>query len=483
MTLAEKIAQLRERIAARLAERNTYTTELREVRATIEAAETPAESDLARVTELRGLVSAIDVANGADEVEIGGLLAEQARDDAADRLARDLTPTGVRAPAYDDVARVSREERTYSQEKDRRGTASFFADAFRMRENQDQEAIERINRHAREVEVEGEMTTRATSTGSFAGLIVPQYLVDQAALVARAGRPFANTLQSLPLPDQGTQFQIPRGTTGAATAIQSTENSNVQSTDEVWANVTVPVGTIAGQQDVSRQSLERGTPGIDQLIYLDLAGAYAVNLDQQVLSGTGTSGQLTGVLNTSGINQASAFTAAATPATFYSKVAGQVNAVETTRFMAPNMIAMHPRRWNWLVSQVDSSNRPLVVPNSNGPFNAFATFDEPVDTPSPRIVGVLQGLPVITDASIPTAVGTGPEDQVLVYRNFDILLWEDGDGLPRQLRFEQTLGNQLTVKLVAYGYAAVTAGRYPAAVGVVGGNAGTAGYGLVAPSF
>jgi hypothetical protein len=45
------------------------------------------------------------------------------------------------------------------------------------------------------------------------------------------------------------------------------------------------------------------------------------------------------------------------------------------------------------------------------------------------------------------------------------------------------LGNQLTVKLVAYGYIAFTAGRYPTAVGVVGGNAGTAGFGLAAPQF
>ena len=68
-------------------------------------------------------------------------------------------------------------------------------------------------------------------------------------------------------------------------------------------------------------------------------------------------------------------------------------------------------------------------------------------------------------------------------RREDLLLWEDGDGMPRELRFEQTLGNQLTTKLVVYGYAAFTAGRYPTAVGVVGGNAGTAGFGLVAPTF
>ena len=52
----------------------------------------------------------------------------------------------------------------------------------------------------------------------------------------------------------------------------------------------------------------------------------------------------------------------------------------------------------------------------------------------------------------------------LVVRDYDLLLWEDGDGMPRQLKFEETLAGNLTVKLVAFGYSAFTAGRYPKAV-------------------
>jgi hypothetical protein len=126
-----------------------------------------------------------------------------------------------------------------------------------------------------------------------------------------------------------------------------------------------------------------------------------------------------------------------------------------------------------------------VVPNGNGPMNALGVFEVPIDTVSAVPVGQFQGLPVITDASFPTSVGTGPEDQTIVLRREDSILWEDtaNAGLPKQLRFEQTLGGQLTVKLVAYNYAAFTAGRYPTSVGVVGGNAGSAGFGTVAPTF
>lgn len=410
------------------------------------------------------------------QVEIDKAVETETRADAANTAAVQHSETGkeerVASPAV-----VTKEERTYTAVKDQRGEASFFADAFRMKEG-DMNARARLERHAREVTVEGEISQRATTTSSFAGLVVPQYLVEQAAILARAGRPFANTCQRLPLPDQGMVFYITKGTTGAATAVQATQNTNVQNTDQVWADVQVNVQTIAGQQDVSRQSLERGTPGLDSLIYLDLAGAYAVNVDSQVITGTGTGTK--GIQNAGG-TQASAFTAAATVGTFYTKTAGAVNSVLTNRFLPPTHVLMHPRRWAWLLGQSDSSSRPLVVPVAQGPQNATANFG--VSPEYGQVVGFIQGLPVVTDANVPTSVGTGPEDLVFVYRNTDCLLWEEGDGLPRQLRFEETLGNQLTVKLVVYGYIAFTAERYPLGVSIIGGNAGTAGFGLVAPTF
>lgn len=471
MKLADLINTMRSNVASKLEARNKLADEL----ATLRDAETP---DEAKIAEVRKAKDDLDAEIDVLREEIKEREAELSRDEAAQRLAAELGQSREeRSPA-----RVGREERTYTAEKSARGEASFFSDAYRMQQG-DVQARERIERHGQEVVVEREAQERAVGTAGFAGLIVPQFLVEQAAAVARAGRPFANLVQGLQIPEQGTQFQIPKGTTGAATAVQATENSNVQNTDEAWSNVTVNVATVAGQQDVSRQSLERGTPGIDSLIYLDLAGAYGVNVDTQTLSGSGASGQVLGVLNTVGINQASAFTAAATLATFYTKLAGQLNAVQTNRLLAPTAIVMHPRRWYWLISQLDSAGRPLVVPDGQGAFNALAITKEPLDIPGGQAAGTIQGLPVILDANIPTNVGTGPEDQVIVIRAQDALLWEDGDGMPRELRFEQTLGNQLTTKLVVYGYIAFTAGRYPTAVGVVGGNAGTAGFGLAAPAF
>lgn len=473
-TIAELIAQKEAELASKRSLVTAFTTERSALLAPLGEKDSLDETGQARFDKLTADKREASEAVTVLESKIAELRKEAEDDEKLARAAAEAKPAAERVPA----AVVTNEERTYNPAN--AWSQSFFRDMYNAEQGEYQ-AQERLQRHRREAEKEGEFSKRAGTTGGFQGLVPPQYLVDQAALVARAGRPTANIVQHLQLPENGMSLVIPRGTTGVTEAIQATENSSVSNTDQVWANLTVPVVTIAGQQDLSRQSLERAQ-GIDQLVYNDLHAAYNVALDQQVLSGTGSSGQALGILATSGINQATAFGAAATPATFYTKLAGQINAIETTRYLAPNVIIMHPRRWNWLISQTDSSNRPLVVPNTSGPNNALGNSEAPIDTPSSAAVGYILGLPVITDASVPTSIGTGPEDQVILARREDLLLWENGDGAPFQLRFEQTLGNQLTVKLVAYNYAAFTAGRFPTAVGVVGGNSAST-FGLVAPTF
>lgn len=476
-TIAEIIAQKEAEVASKRALITAFATERAALIAPLAADASLSTEDQERFDKLTSDKRAAETALEPIEAKIVELRNEKDDDDKLTRAAAEKHQGAARiAPAV-----VTSEERTYN--KGNKWQRSFFGDMYAAEYAGDYSARERLDQHRREAMVEGEMTQRAGTTTGFAGLVPPVYLPDDYALLARAGRPIANSVRHLDLPPEGMSIIIPRGTTGASAAIQASENATVSNTDEVWTNVTVPVVTIAGQQVVSRQSLERGQ-GIDDIIFADLYAAYNVALDAQVISGTGSSGQALGILNTSGVNQATAFGAAATASTYYLKGAGQLAAVETSRFMAPDVIFMHPRRWAWLVGQVDSQGRPLVVPNMNGPFNSLALGDIPKDTPASVPVGWQYGLPVITDASIPTNLGTGTlEDVVIVARWEDLYLWENGDGAPFQLRFEQTAGPNLSVTLVAYNYAAFTAGRYPAAVGLVGGNAGTSGFGLTTPSF
>lgn len=481
--------QIRALIRELLAKRATHEQTITTTRAAIGAGDPTAEQTTA-LRAAREAIVGIDADLDQQQTALREVLEEQTRNANAAALRADMGDGERRQGG----AVVGREQRTYTEDRDRRGETSFFVDAFRAQLLGDVNALSRLQRHAQEITVEGEGTqTRAVTTGSFSGLVVPQYLIDLAARVIRNGRPFVNTVMRLPLPDQGMQLIVPRGTTGAAVSSQATENSALQNTDEVWANLTVPIATIGGQQDVSRQSLERGTPGIDQIVYLDLAGAYHAELDRQAITGTGASGQMLGVVNTAGIGAATAFGAVVTGALLNTKLAGAIAAVAGAGVgLDPGLIVMHPRRWGYLTSLSDTAGRPLVTPagangqntlGQNASPGSYSGGDTPNDFRAANVVGYIQGMPVITDANVPTNVGTNVEDLILAIDEDAVLLWEEGDGMPRQLRFEQTLGQNLTVKLVAYGYAAFTAGRYPQSVAKIGGLDTTATYGLVAPTF
>ena len=491
MTIAELINQARERLAQLLTERQTHTDQLAAMRAdeslTVEAVEA--------VRTARG---AIDAQIDEIRARIAELETEQARDAAIEALQREIVPDTQRR-GYDNQVRTGAEPAAYSPDNSR--TVSFFADAFAASVGGvSRESRERLERNEREfrMSMPQDMVARATTTSSFAGLVVPQYLVDLAANALRFGRPLANAITRLPIPEQGMSFILPVASTGVSEASQATENSAVSNTDQVWANVTVPVASIAGQEQVSRQSLERGTPGIDGLIYSDLAAAYAAELDRQLYVGTGASGQLTGMNGTSGIFVSTAYGAAATNATCYTKLGGAIAAIAGAgSAVTPQLIVMHPRRWGAFTAALDSSNRPWFVPVQNGPYNAlginmlpggYSGDGDPV-AQGFRVVGEMHGLPVITDANVPTNLGGGStEDVIFVLDTRHALLFEDGDGAPRQLRFEQiqvsgTAGFGATVTLAAYNYSAFTAGRYPKAFCRVGGADASGANGQQNPSL
>jgi HK97 family phage major capsid protein len=476
-----------DKIVVKRAEKKTHDDVIENVRAACLAeARDPSDAEAARVSVARAASTMLSAEIEVLEATRSDLEVERAKDDAVDKLAREKN-----APAYDQVGRVQSEPRTYTQRASLKGEARFFQDAWNAQRG-NFEARERIERHGREVSIEGEMTSRALATGGIAGLTVPQYLIELAAPIIRAGRPLANVLNRHQIPDEGMSLIIPRGTTGASAAIQATENSAVSSTDEVWSNLTVPVATIAGQQQVSRQSLERGE-GVDEIIFMDLARAHGAQVDNMVINGSGSSGQPLGILNTVGIGAATAFAAAPSAANVSLKIAGAIyNVTSTGAGIFPKVLVMHPRRWGYLTGLVDSSNRPIVTAQQLGPWNAASLITAPggyggdpnQDLNGATFVGIHNsGLPVITDLNIPSTVGTNSEDVVLALDTHELHLWEDGDGLPRQLSFEQTSGNNLTTTLVVYSYIAFTAGRYPGASAKVGGLDTVAGQGLVAPSF
>ena len=386
---------------------------------------------------------------------------------AADKKAAEAR-AAVASIATPTVAstKVTREERTYRPD----GDISFFKDAYAAQFKSDYAAQERLARHQREESVE----RRDVGTAQFEGLVIPQYLVDLAAPYARAGRPFADfATNKMTLPPSGMTLNISRMTTGSSTAVQVTQNDAVSETDVDDTLLTVNVRTIAGQQDLSRQAIERGT-GIDSFVAADLIKSWHTTLDAQTLNGTGSAGQIEG-LRAAGGNAITFTSTAPTVALLYPKLADAIQQIQTNAFVNPTQFVMHPRRLAWLLAAVDSSNRPLVVPAANGPFNAAGVG---AGASSYGNSGYqMMGLPIITDANIGTTYGTTTNrDEIYVVTAGENHLWEQ-PGSPFTLRYDATGAGNLTIKTVVYGYAAFTAGRYPLANSIISGS------GLAAPTF
>jgi HK97 family phage major capsid protein len=362
-------------------------------------------------------------------------------------------------------AKVTREARTYSPE----GDASFVKDAFTAKFSNDYAASERLARHSREEEVE----RRSVGTGNFAGLVIPQYLVDLAAPFARAGRPTADfATNKMVLPAAGMTLNISRMTTGTSTAVQAAENDAISNTNADDTLLTVNVRTIAGQQDISKQAIERGT-GIDQFIIQDLIRGWHTTLDNQILNGSGSSGEILGLASTAGINTVTFNTASPTAELLYPKLADAYQLVQTSVFQNPTHWIMHPRRLAFLLASVDTAGRPLVVPTLGGPMNAMATGAGQAFYGNSGYS--LMGLPIVADANIRTTIA-GDQDEIYCVNANELHLWEQA-GSPFALNFDATGAGSLTIKSVVYGYSAFTAGRYPGATSVINGT------GLEAPTF
>ena len=358
---------------------------------------------------------------------------------------------------------VKEEPLTYRS--DNQHEVSFVKDFIDSVVSKDAAATERIHRHQQEM-----LVTRDGTTSNYAGLVVPQYLTDLAAPLARAGRPFADQCRNLPLPESGMTLNISRVTTGSSAAIQAAENDAVSETDIDDTLLTSNISTVASGQQLSRQAMERGT-GIDALVTGDMASAMSTTLDNQLINGSGSSGQLLGISQVTGINTVTYTDGSPTVAEFYPKLLDAIQQINSNIYRAPDLIVMHPRRLAWLQAGVDGNSRPLVLPQTNVPQNAMGTG--PVAGYG-NTGSQIAGIPIVTDANIRTDLGAGTEDAVYVVSRSDMLLFEDGEMM---MRMDETAGLNLTLTLVMYSYVGFVPGRYPAAISAIVGT------GLIAPTF
>ena len=256
-------------------------------------------------------------------------------------------------------------------------------------------------------------------------------------------------------------LNIGRMTTGTAVAAQASENSAVQETDADDTLLTINVRTYAGMQDVSRQALER-SEAVDIEIFNDLIADYFTKVDSAILNADGTSGTHLGIRSTSSITAVTYTDASPTVPELWPKLADAVRQAAAAMFAKPTAIVMHSRRWAWGQAALDSNNRPLFLSDASGPFNALAVGEA---VTYGQVVGRLQALPVILDDNIPTNLGGGTEDVILIVSGANLRYWgETPDLFPRQFRFEQAAAPQ-SIRLAVLGIRRLQRREVPGLVG------------------
>jgi HK97 family phage major capsid protein len=465
MTLADLIAQARTALDTAITTRQTEQDALVAMRSDDNLTEEAVRAQVARRDTADAEVTRRQEA-------LAELETEQAREAELAALQARTVPAATRAPAYDQVARVGQEERTYRPDHDRRGSnferdvaAAFLGDyeaQGRLARHMSEERVERGD-HLR---ADGQQQ-RAAGTGAFAGLVVPQYLTDLYAPAAAAKRPFADAIRPHDMPPQGMTVNLSRITTATSTAVQ-TENANVSETDIDDTLLTFNVQTNAGQQTLSRQAIERGA-GVEPVVLDDLFRRYATTLDATLLN-QATNG-LTNVAT------AVAYTdATPTAAEMYPKVLEGLAGVEAALLdmaSGENIAVMHSRRWYWMQNAMGSTwpliSQPGIAAQMSG-ANLGTAYGSGVRGTLPN------GTPVIVDNNIATNYGAGTnEDEIYLVDRNECHLWEDPNA-PMYIRAEQAKAASLGVLMVVYGYFAYTHARY-AQARKIGGT------GLVTPTF
>lgn len=459
MTLAELIAQ------ARTARDTAIATRQQEQDALMALRSDPDLTEDA-VSERIATRDAADAEVTRRQEALEALEAEQVREDELAALQARTVPAANRAPAYDRVHRVGQDERTYRPDEDRRG-AQFQYDV-RAAFLGDYEARERLSRHMQEERVERGQQIRAVGTGAFAGLVIPQYLTDLYAPLARTNRPFADACRTHTLPPTGMTVEISRVTTGSSVDNQAAENAAAAEQDMDDTALSIPVRTAAGQQTASRQSIERGA-GVEDVILDDLFRAYGSRLDTTMINvaTVGLTNVATAVAYTDGTP---------TTAELYPKVIEGLAGVEGAlldQASGDNLAVMHSRRWYWMQNAMGASypliTQPGVVAQTLG-----ANYAEAYGR---GVRGILpNGTPVIVDNNIAVNLGAGTnEDEIYLVDRQECHLWEDPDA-PVYIRAEQPKAANLGVLMVVYGYYAFTFQRQPHARKI-------AGTGLITPTF
>jgi HK97 family phage prohead protease len=255
--------------------------------------------------------------------------------------------------------------------------------------------------------------------------MVPIPLLREIISTIDSQRPFIESIDRQPLPPSGMSFRIPSVTTPVTVALQSSQNTDVDSTEGDIDDITVTVQTFAGGNRVSRQLIDRSDPSYFDELLRQLASAYANATDKAAHLAAATT-----AVESAGAAGAGIYGAV---------VKGIADAYGVMRF-EPNRLHVNPTgtaspTWLDLLAEVDDQGRPLFA--AAAPQNAGGLVTQGSTN------GTVAGLSVVVN---PNATANS---QALVYPSAAATFYETA-GSPIQVSIDNP--EKLSVEVSVFGY-------------------------------
>jgi HK97 family phage major capsid protein/HK97 family phage prohead protease len=206
--------------------------------------------------------------------------------------------------------------------------------------------------------------------------------------------------------------KIPKKTAASTAGWISTEGGASSESEPTFGQVTMSPKTLGAFTDITRLMMMQSSLDIEALVRNDLSTGLALAIDNGALQGSGSSGQPTGVKNTSGINTPTAF-AAANP-TFAEVVAMETAVAEDNALMGNLAYILPASMYGALKTTVKDSGSGQFVIEPGGTMNGYRAIVSNQVTAgdlyfgnfSDLLIGMYGGLDITVDPYTASTSGT-----------------------------------------------------------------------------
>ena len=252
---------------------------------------------------------------------------------------------------------------------------------------------------------------RDMNTSDDAGIIAEDFrggdfidVLRNASSVMQAGATMLSGLQG--------DVKIPKKTAASTAGWISTEGGASGESEPTVGQVTMAPKVLGAHTDITRLMMQQSSLDVEALVRNDLATGIALTIDLGGLSGSGSSGQPTGVSNTSGINTPTSF--AGVNPTFAEVVAMETAVAEDNALMGNLAYILPASMYGALKTTVKDAGSGQFVIEPGGTMNGYRAIVSNQVTAgdlyfgnfSDLLIGMYGGLDITVDPYTASTSGT-----------------------------------------------------------------------------